>query len=90
MKKIINCFLQHPKDVGETYVEHFFVASKGALFLLKVSIVLFLHAFFPFLFKTYASENVNAFAEKFMKRKLFAEQQPEASEPGLNELNELP
>jgi hypothetical protein len=68
MKKIINRFLEHPKEVNETYWTHLLFAAKGSFLLLKISLALFIHALFPFLFKTYASKKVDAFAEKFLKR----------------------
>lgn len=68
MKKIINCFLDHPKEVNETYWTHLLFAAKGSFLLLKVSLALFVHSLFPFLFTTYASKKVDAFAEMFLKR----------------------
>jgi hypothetical protein len=43
-----NIFTEHPKEVGETYFQHFRVASKISLRLLASSAFQFVHAFFPF------------------------------------------
>lgn len=80
MKKIINFFLNHPREVNETYWSHFLFAAKGAAILLKISIVLFIHSVLPFLFTTYASDNVNAFAERFLQRSANKNKDPEVVE----------
>lgn len=77
MKKFTDYFLDHPKEVNETYWGHFAFAIKGAWFLIKTGFVLCIHAILPFLFTTYASERITAFAEKFMKRNLSCHVEPE-------------
>ena len=68
MKKIIHCFLEHPKEVNETYWTHFCFAAKCSFILIKISSALFIHALFPFLFTTYASKKIDVFVEKLLKR----------------------
>ena len=56
MKKMIKIiFLDHPKDIGETYLEHFKHALYFSFLLLIASLTCAIHAFFPFVFKTTAS-----------------------------------
>lgn len=45
-----NIFLQHPKEVGESYLEHAKVALSFAFNFQRMAIMSFIHAFFPFLF----------------------------------------
>ena len=48
-------FTDHPKSVGETYLQHLAMAASFALRLLTGSICCLLHALFPFLFERTAS-----------------------------------
>ena len=49
--KIVRFFTEHPESVGETYIQHFFVAIRFSLKLFISSIAALIHAFIPALFK---------------------------------------
>ena len=48
MKKIYSLFTKHPRSVGETYIEHFVVATRLSFKLSIASMMQLMHAFFPF------------------------------------------
>lgn len=43
-------FVDHPESVGESYIEHFFVALGFAATMLGTGVALVIHAFLPGLF----------------------------------------
>lgn len=47
---IISIFLEHPRSVGETYIEHMRFALLTALKLQAAAAALLVHSVFPFLF----------------------------------------
>ena len=49
MKRIIKLFTDHPNDVGETYIQHFFAASALSLMLTFASYMQLIHSIFPFI-----------------------------------------
>ncbi len=53
-----NIFTEHPKSVGETYIQHLFNALRYALAFLLLFFIAFIHAILPFLFKKTASDIV--------------------------------
>lgn len=53
-------FTEHPASVGETYGEHFRVASHFAAELAKASFVCAVHAVYPCAFTTRGSDKVKA------------------------------
>ena len=59
---ICNCFkklfIEHPASVNETYLQHLWFAVRYSAKLLLCSIAALFHAFFPFLFTTYASRKI--------------------------------
>jgi uncharacterized integral membrane protein len=57
IKKI---FTEHPKQTGETYFEHFCFTVKMSLHLITVSLLLFTHGLFPFLFTRTASRQIES------------------------------
>ena len=54
----MNIFTKHPKEVGETYLEHMFNALRYSLTFLFLFVIAFIHAILPFLFKKTASDIV--------------------------------
>jgi hypothetical protein len=52
MDKLLESFREHPATVGETYVEHFGVATSFGFTLIKAGLACLVHAVFPFLFTT--------------------------------------
>ena len=51
-----NIFTKHPKEVNETYFQHMCCAFKFHCTLLKLSMCALIHAIFPFLCETTASD----------------------------------
>jgi hypothetical protein len=51
-------FLDHPASVGESYGEHFGVASRFGVTMIAGGIAGIVHAFLPFAFKTTGSRTV--------------------------------
>ena len=66
---LMNFFTQHPKSVGETYLEHFFVAISFSFRLFLSSIAALVHAFIPALFKKTASTQIEKMYGKITSRK---------------------
>ena len=56
--KPLHLFTDHPASLGETYKQHFGVAMSYAGPLAKAACAAAVHAVFPFLFKTVASETI--------------------------------
>ncbi|CUS43153.1 MAG: DUF6356 family protein [Pseudomonadota bacterium] len=62
-------FLDHPKSVGESYTEHFGVASHFGLKMMWGGARCTLHAVLPFMFKTAGSDTITVLhAELVTKR----------------------
>jgi len=64
-----NIFNKHPKEVGETYFQHLWVALKYSFKLLLLFIISFIHSIFPFIFKTTVSAKIIEMAEELKNRK---------------------
>ncbi len=63
-----NPFTKHPHEVGESFFEHFFEALYLFVRLTYSGLVMFIHAFLPFLFTKTASRTIFYFHGRFMKR----------------------
>lgn len=55
LKYIKALFTDHPNDVGESYIAHFVWSLYYSLCFFIAASAAFIHAFFPFLFKTTGS-----------------------------------
>jgi hypothetical protein len=55
---IMRLFTAHPRDVGETYGEHFGVAAAFGLRMVAAGLACLVHAVLPFAFVTTASRTV--------------------------------
>tara|TARA_Y100001938_G_C7774361_1_gene274816 strand:- start:158 stop:412 length:255 start_codon:yes stop_codon:yes gene_type:complete len=55
IKKLKNLFLEHPRAVGETYLQHMSCSLRFGVRLIAAGAACFVHAIFPFAFKTTAS-----------------------------------
>ena len=64
----MNIFTKHPKEVGETYLEHMFNALRYSLTFLFLLVVAFIHAIIPFLFTRTASCVIQEMARHIEKR----------------------
>jgi len=62
IKKLHNIFTRHPKGMGETYLQHMMIAMSFAAQLFYAGGFLAMHAVFPFLFKTVASDKITELA----------------------------
>jgi hypothetical protein len=80
-------FVDHPKEVGETYLEHAAAASRYGFRLLRLSGVAFLHAIAPGLHKTTVSSAIKGMADDLGYRAQVAQecrmQEAGAWDPGL-------
>lgn len=61
-------FTEHPSSLGETYPEHMRASLSYAVPLLGAALAAFMHALFPFLFQTTASQTVRHLYERMTKR----------------------
>ena len=52
MDKLIESFREHPASVGETYFEHFGMATSFGFALIRAGLACLVHALLPFLFTT--------------------------------------
>ena len=66
---LMNFFTEHPESVGETYLEHFFVAIRFSCKLFLSSIAALIHAFIPALFKKTASKQIKKMHRQITSRK---------------------
>ena len=58
-----NPFTAHPRDVGETYLEHCLFACRYGAKMTAGGIAAFLHGLFPFLFQTTGSRVTRELSE---------------------------
>ena len=63
-----NIFTKHPKEVGETYLEHLFNAVRYAFTFLLLFVVALIHSILPFLFTKTASCLVQEMAKHMEER----------------------
>lgn len=57
-------FADHPREVGETYVEHMGVAAGTGFKLMRLAGAAFVHAVLPGLCKTTVSDEIKSMAHK--------------------------
>jgi hypothetical protein len=69
LKRCKRKFTRHPESVGETYFEHFAYASGVAAKTAKISVIIALHAIFPFTCETTASDMIKEINKEMQKRK---------------------
>jgi hypothetical protein len=68
-------FLDHPREVGESYVEHFVASAGYGLRVLKVAGFCFVHALVPGLYKTKASDTIRRMASELGGRAVVAREE---------------
>jgi len=68
MTNKVNFFNRHLTETGEGFFEHFAFASLTAAWLALASLILLIHAFFPFLFTVNASKHVKKINQVMQKR----------------------
>tara|TARA_E500000331_G_scaffold18398_1_gene16258 strand:+ start:317 stop:526 length:210 start_codon:yes stop_codon:yes gene_type:complete len=64
-----NPFTKHPHSVGETYFEHMKKAIKYGLRIQLISLMIFVHATFPFLFEHDASDEIEKINKELQYRR---------------------
>jgi hypothetical protein len=64
-----NIFTKHPKEVGETYLQHGIQSMRYSLTFLFLFTIALIHAILPFLFKKIASDIVCDMGEHMECRK---------------------
>jgi hypothetical protein len=52
-------FLDHPASVGESYAEHFGVATRFGVIMIGAGVAAVLHGVLPFAFKTTGSRTIS-------------------------------
>ena len=65
---MINIFTKHPKEVGETYLEHMWNALRYSFTFLLLVVVALIHSIFRFLFTKTASCVIQEMAKHMEKR----------------------
>ena len=87
MKSLARLFLDHPREVEESYFEHMGAASSYGFRLLGAAAMAFLHAIVPGVCKTAASDRVKTMADELNGRALTAREtrmrEAGAIDPGL-------
>ena len=61
-------FLEHPRDVGESYVEHFGHSASYGFRVLSIACCCFVHALIPAAHKTTASSRICKLADELDDR----------------------
>lgn len=64
-----NPFTKHPHSVGETYFEHMKKAIKYGLRIQLISLMIFVHATFPFLFEKDAGDEIEKINKELQDRR---------------------
>lgn len=59
-------FTEHPAAVGETYAQHFHVATGFGVRMIGGGLACLVHAFFPFLFETTGSSAIRSLHERMI------------------------
>lgn len=65
----MNPFTDHPATVGETYTEHFGVATRFGMRMIAGGIGAVLHGVFPFLFTTTGSRTIEALQGEILAKR---------------------
>ena len=63
-------FTKHPRDVGETYGEHFVVASSFGYAMIRGGLACFVHAVLPFLCTSTGSQTVRRLHDRMVSNRV--------------------
>lgn len=69
MRWIFKKFVEHPNSVGENYFQHFFFAFQISFLSAQISLIALIHAIFPFLFLTEASDRLEKLQQKIKNKR---------------------
>ena len=61
-------FIEHPRSVGETYVEHLRVAASFGTSMIAGGLACLVHALLPTLFRTKGSQTVASLHQRMVSR----------------------
>ena len=64
-----NIFTKHPKEVGESYIQHFFKALSFSGLLFSLGFKALIHALLPFCYETAVSDRVKTLNAGMQKRR---------------------
>jgi hypothetical protein len=78
----VKLFTQHPRTVGETYLEHLSSASHFGSRMIVAGVACFLHGLFPFLFVTTGSKTVRHLHERMITHRSRQQAAPELIDQG--------
>jgi len=76
---ISKLFLDHPRSIGESYLEHQAFAFGFAMRLIGAGLAALVHAILPFAFETTASRTIRAMVAEMDARKRKAAAAPDAA-----------
>jgi len=62
-------FIEHPREVGETYAEHFGVATSFGMEMVKGGLACLVHALVPGLCKTTGSDTVRRLHVRMVEKR---------------------
>ena len=65
-------FLDHPASVGESYTQHFGVATRFGTRMIDGGVRAVIHGFLPFAFKTSGSRTVAALHAEMVRKRVAA------------------
>ncbi len=57
-RMVLNAFRHHPSETNETYVQHLWFTTKTSLRFVVLSLLLFVHGVFPFIFVRTVSSQI--------------------------------
>ncbi len=63
-------FTKHPHEVGESYSEHFHVASSFGFAMIKGGLACYVHAILPFLCTTTGSQTVRRLHDRMVTNRV--------------------
>jgi hypothetical protein len=72
MHKLFAPFTEHPATVGETYTEHFGVATSFGVTLILAGFACLVHAVFPFLFTTTGRRTIESLHRRMVTHRQVA------------------
>ena len=72
-------FTKHPREVGETYGEHFTVATSFGFAMLRGGLACLVHAVLPFLCTSTGSRTIRALHERMVVSRAKAAAAPEGA-----------
>lgn len=76
MGATMNCFVEHPNAVGETYTQHMGMAAWFGVRLIVAGLACLVHAVFPFLCVTTGSAHVRTLYAQMTRRQAVAQSRP--------------